>query len=194
MYTQILVPLDGSAVAARAIPVAARLSAAFDAPLRLVGWSSPGTLDELREQVEAQVAEAGVTGAEVATGTADDDVAAVIAAEVEQRPGTLVCMSSTGRSHTGAALGSVAEAVLHHYVDPVLLVGPECDLGAFRPEGRMLVCVDGTPTGAAAVPLATSWGIALHGPVDVVQVIDPAAADAVARSSSRPVQGASVTL
>ena len=51
MYTQILVPLDGSPVAARALTVAARLSSTFDAPLRIVGWSSSGTLDDLREQV-----------------------------------------------------------------------------------------------------------------------------------------------
>ena len=47
VHRTILVPLDGSAVAARAIPVAARLSATLDAPLRVVGWSSTGTLDDL---------------------------------------------------------------------------------------------------------------------------------------------------
>ncbi len=172
MYTQILVPLDGSAVAARALTVAARLSATFDAPMRIVGWASPSTVDDLRNQIDVQVAQSGVVGIEVAVGSTDD-VAEAISAEVENRPGTLVCMSSTGRSHIGAALGSVAEAALRHYVDPVLLIGPECDVTRFRPDGPMVVCVDGSPNSEAAVPIATSWAIALHDPVEVVIVADP---------------------
>ena len=46
----------------------------------------------------------------------------------------------------------------------------------------MVVCVDGSSTAEAALPIATSWAIALHDPVEVVIVADPEAQQEMARS------------
>lgn len=171
MYSQIIVPLDGSEFAARALAPATRLARASDAPLVVVSYA-PGRLElpSLREMVEKQVEGVDYPQLTVKVGHSGRPAPAIVD-EVAQAPGSLICMSSLGRARTGAAFGSVAEAVLRDVSIPLLLVGPEADAPAFGFDRPAIVCVDGSHTSEAILPIVASWGIVFDLDVRVVSVV-----------------------
>ncbi|HEX7096094.1 MAG TPA: universal stress protein [Acidimicrobiales bacterium] len=174
MYAQVIVPLDGSEFASRALTPAARIAAASDSPLLVVSYApSRLELPDLQKTVEAQVEKAGCTDATVKVSTSGRPGFA-IAEEVEKSPGSLICMSSLGRSRTGAMLGSVAESVLRQVTIPLVLVGPRAEVERFTLDGPIVVCVDGSPTSEAILPIVTSWAIVYGLDVRVVTVLPPA--------------------
>ena len=148
MFQQIMVPLDGSELAERALPCAERLGVATGATLHLVHvvelappltWPFapaylPGSvyddvvaqetqqatayLDKMRERVAAG-------GVPVRTEQMVGYAAATLL-DYERDAGIdLVVMCSHGRTGLARfALGSVAERLLHHGTAPVLLVRP----------------------------------------------------------------------
>src|SRR5919199_6089435 len=148
MFQQIMVPLDGSELAERALPCAEQLGVATGATLHLVhavelvppptvGFAlayMPGRihgnlvaqetqqatayLDKMRERVAA-------TGAHVGTEQMLGDVTAILL-DYERDAGIdVVVMCSHGRTGlTRFVLGSVAEHLLRHGTAPVLLVRP----------------------------------------------------------------------
>ena len=148
MFQQIMVPLDGSELAERALPCAERLGVAAGATLHLVhvielappltGPFAPAYLpesvyddlvaqdtqqataylDKMRERVAAG-------GVPVRTAQRVGYAAATLL-DYERDAGIdLVVMCSHGRSGLARfALGSVAERLLHHGAAPVLLVRP----------------------------------------------------------------------
>jgi nucleotide-binding universal stress UspA family protein len=184
MYTRILVPLDGSDLAARALGPAEALSKALDTPLAVAGWASELTLDKLGAQIEHNLAERGLTGVDRLVSTTGRTVAEEVAQLVEEEPGTLVCMSSIGRSHTGALLGSVAEGILRESMVPVLLIGPGMTDGTFAIGGKMVVPVDGSSTAEAAISLAEAWAIVMHYDPVVVAVAEPGTPERLARAAA----------
>src|ERR671936_2301592 len=148
MFQQIMVPLDGSELAERALPCGERLGVATGATLHLVHVVelvppptgpfalaySPGSihgdlvaqethqatayLDKMRERVAAG-------GVHVRTEQMVGLAAATLL-DYERDAGIdLVMMCSHGRTGLARfALGSVAERLLHHGTAPVLLVRP----------------------------------------------------------------------
>lgn len=146
VYARILVPLDGSKLAERALPVAEELAKLMSAPLHLLrvidpaqfdlavygsyksalaqSTSSPFPTDEgdaahaYLERVQARKIEQGLaTSSEVKYGVAAQEIMAVA------QPGDLIVIGTHGRS--GLArwfLGSVAEAVVRRATVPVLVV------------------------------------------------------------------------
>ena len=144
MYRRIVVPLDGSELAEKALPEAEQMARLTEAPLRLVRvidlvqlpWY--GNFAAAMDYVAVQAA---ITDEENAAATYLREVAARltgdgITVETEARrgpvpreivaaaqPGDLIVMASHGRSGvTRWLLGSVAEEVLRHATVPVLLV------------------------------------------------------------------------
>jgi len=85
-------------------------------------------------------------------------------------PGSLLCLSTTGRSHFGQVLGSVAEELLRVRTGPFLLIGPHCESDAFKPRGKLLVPVDGSDASTEVLPLAAAWAIAYELEPEVVGV------------------------
>lgn len=144
MYTRIVVPLDGSELAERAIVEARRFSDAFKAPIHLVravdltGYdyygayglvtqpsgvsvileAERGTAETYLSQVAYQLAESGyAVSTEVREGPVRRELQATL------REGDLLVMASHGRG--GLArwfLGSVAEDIVRHATVPVLIV------------------------------------------------------------------------
>lgn len=185
MYTRILVPMDGSALAARALGPAQELAKSLATPIAVAGWATDLTIDKLGRQIEHELTEHGVEGVDRLVATTGRTVAAEIAELVADEPGTLVCMSSIGRSHTGAVIGSVAEAILRETMAPVLLIGPGYEEGRFSVGGSLLLPVDGSTTAEAAVSLAEAWSIVMHYDPMVVAVADPATPDRMAQAAAR---------
>lgn len=145
---RILVPYDGSEVAAQALPVAATHAAALGVPILLVravnpaadvpaafgpaGGGDPSSAilyaEILNEEQDAAAASlAAVTNdlAKVGVTVTSQVVvgSAVTAVEELSEPGDVVVMASHGRSGIGRwLLGSVAEKLVREGVAPVLLV------------------------------------------------------------------------
>ncbi|MBO0783491.1 MAG: universal stress protein, partial [Ktedonobacteraceae bacterium] len=143
MFKKILVPLDGSTRAERAISVAARLARARGGSVVLVramSFSSmygPGlafyptvTPSMVIEEQEAEkhylshaASSPEVAGIPIETIHSQGDAASAILAAAEATQADLIVLCSHGR--TGFmrwALGSVAEKVAHHASMPVLIL------------------------------------------------------------------------
>ena len=142
-FTEIVVPLDGSPTAERAMGPALDLSRRTGVPLRVLSRALPGEKEELTTYL-AGVADRYAALADVETlVTGRDDVAAAIVDGLE--PGSLVCMSSHGRTGVvRAALGSVAEAVMRTLRQPALVGGPDVSAGRAR-SGGVFARVGGWP-------------------------------------------------
>jgi nucleotide-binding universal stress UspA family protein len=197
-YRRILVPLDGSALAERALPFACRLAEQHGADLVLVrvvepvGPLSGATLD-------------GVAASHSAVGAAQlylEELAsrlprrAVVTAvyygppvdgildEISLRHPDLVVMATHGRTGLRVVLGSVADAVARQSPVPVLLVPPACTR-AWEPgeAGRVdlpltvLAPLDGSPLAEAALPAieqliqGTAARVTLYGVVQLVPAL-----------------------
>jgi nucleotide-binding universal stress UspA family protein len=187
----ILVPLDGSELAAYALPFATRLVRAVGGRLILVRAAADGPARLHAETELAAVAErlfaAGFpVEAHVRLGPAGPTI---LEGARAWETGVIV-MATHGRSGLGRWLyGSVADHVLRHAPVPVLLVSPLCErrwpAGGAGPAGpgpagppaaapsagRVLVPLDGSAVGAAALGPAAELAGALGAGLLLVQVV-----------------------
>jgi nucleotide-binding universal stress UspA family protein len=168
----LLVPLDGSPFAERALPVAERLAAAIGAELHVVRVvpddygikEAEAYLDKLISGLDTPVSSAGV------------DVGRVPASVIQKAGATLeraaVCLATHGRGRLATAvLGSVADAVIATSSSPVVVIGPAAGPG---PAGApVLACVDGSALSERTVSPAVAWAGALGVGVTVVTVAEP---------------------
>lgn len=191
MFQRILVPLDGSAQAERAVPLAARLARATGGSLvllRAVTHSHDAIIsvlqspDKVEANLEAQHAQAVSYLTHLANtpeladlGTAlevtDSYPAQTIlsAARLEQVDSIVLCShGTTGLTHW--ALGSVAQKVARQSRVPVLLLREQSSIDALlhaptspRPL-RALVALDGSPRAEAVLLPAASLIAALSAP------------------------------
>jgi nucleotide-binding universal stress UspA family protein len=189
MYTHILVPLDGSERAERALPVAARIARASSARITLLqalpmpapAGAFPATAMLTASQLAARQSAGAdylarvagcplLSGVEVLTLLATDAPAAAILDTAHERQVDLIVLCSHGRSGFSRwMLGSVAEHVARQSVVPVLVLresgpiptGPHPD-----PEQptRILVPLDGSALAEAALDPAADTIQALGGP------------------------------
>lgn len=152
MYSRVIVGTDGSQRALRAVPVGARVAAAFGCPLELVHVPAAEDPDGL-----------DTAGARVVPGA--DPASALVALAAETDPPGLLCVSSRGRSALGEVVfGSVTAQVLRTLHAPLLIVGPAFE--APHPRWRrLLVCLDGSDTSASILPAVSAW--ARHLDLDV---------------------------
>jgi nucleotide-binding universal stress UspA family protein len=180
MFERLLVPLDGSAQAAVALPLAQALARQTGAAMRLLrvvpvvgkGTKDPGA-NEAKSNLTEIAAElsAGDIRVDIDVRTADDAGAAIVR-EARDWAANAIVMATHGRSGLARVVrGSVAQRVLAESPVPVVLL---------RPGGRrvtkittVLVPVDGTPGSSlalgAAVPLARDTGARLV----LLQVVTP---------------------
>ena len=142
---QIFVPLDGSALAEKALPHACALAKRLNPEIQLLRvYSLPmdayvvadGVLargpaqyrEELakqaQENLEGKVAALRADGFERVVGIAlEGDAASEIIDLASKTPDSLIAMSTHGRSGIGRwVLGSVAEKILQHAHNPLLLI------------------------------------------------------------------------
>jgi nucleotide-binding universal stress UspA family protein len=147
MFTRIVVPLDGSDLAAAALPTAEEIARLTGVPIhlvrvldtssfaRLAGYPAYGTfvgVSALRESLRNEEAVAAAHLRAVKQELEERDLTVTVALEqgtpAEEivwatRPGDLVVMSTHGRGGLGRwFLGSVAEEVVRHATVPIMLV------------------------------------------------------------------------
>jgi nucleotide-binding universal stress UspA family protein len=194
MFQKILVPLDGSHLAERALPYAQRLAAARQGGLivvRVVPDPRSSGIDTRRAYVRALYdAESDMAalksrlvapgGVEVAVLSGDPGPS--LAREVEERGVDVIVMSTHGRSGVGRVVhGSVADHLVRHAAAPVLLVPAASapDWPTERPV-RIGVPLDGSEVAARALGPALGLADALGGSLLLLTVVDPGPGTVVA--------------
>ena len=144
MFQQIIVPLDGSEDATLAVGPASALAQRLGVPMHVFSLHKPD--DDPEEAHDALVAQLGPTGdvpRVVEVAPIRKSVAEDIRELAARNAPSLIVMASHGRGRSAAVIGSVANDILAHGEQPVLLVGPASIAGRFRTHGPALVSVSG---------------------------------------------------
>jgi nucleotide-binding universal stress UspA family protein len=169
---RIVVPLDGSEFAERALGVARALAERTGADLVLMSAAAGGP-DDPRRYLDDAARDAGVDGAErlVVTDLPAAEAILSVAGGMDDR---VVCMTSHGRGGLRwAVLGSVAEDVVASSPRTVVLVGPHCRDDWDAPATDVLVAVDGSERSELVALEARDWAHALGGGLCAAIVIHP---------------------
>ncbi len=176
MFQRVLLTLDGSDHAWRALPVADDLAAAFGAPLELLRVTTyPWDVHEVRRQLDARLADYDLHGS-LPTVTARVEAptpAATIASHAAEVAGTLLVMDTVGRGRSAAVLGSVTTDVLRLTHGPVVAVGRHATSGRLAERHELVIAVDGSSFSEVAVPLGAAMAKALSARPWVVTNVDP---------------------
>lgn len=171
----VIVPLDGSDFACRAVPVAADVTRRFDADLVLMTSPTtlscgadaavPGWLQDVALTTDAECVETVVT--------AVNEPVEGVRALIDTHADAVVVMTTHGRGVLGSAvLGGVAQEIIHAADVPLLLVGRAC-APSLSWAGPVLVCHDGSTAADAALLPAATWADALGVPLELVHVFHP---------------------
>jgi nucleotide-binding universal stress UspA family protein len=177
----IIVPVDGSATAERAVPVATRIAERFEACEVVLVSVDVDEADRHRPYLE-RLAASTQTSVAVRIESHAGDVAGVVARLAGHEPDAVVCMTTRGRGRVAAPLlGSVATDVLRSVDVPVVLVGPKCAEHWWHQPPSMVACWAGSDSDAILGP-AAAWSDALRmelsllcvfHPLDVPSSVDP---------------------
>ena len=180
MFKKLLVPLDGSAQAAVALPLARAVARQTGAAQRLLRVVPPTRADaedrlhgEARDNLARIAAELAAGDGEVDTAVRhDESPGAAIVREAGRWPADLIVMATHGRSGLARVMiGSVAQRVVSESPVPVLLLRP----GGHRVAHLMtlLVPVDGTPEGSRALSVALPLAQETGARIVLLQVVVP---------------------
>ncbi len=186
MYERILVPLDGSNAAEIVLPYAEEIAAKLSAEIILVSVSESGAantghlyhsyLEHITEQVQRQLKDFGAkeeakVNSEALLGKPAGEILRYAA---ESNVG-LIAMASRGSSDRGPwLLGNIAAKVLRATGRPVLLIrAPASDaaLQQKRLVKRILVPLDGSRVGEAAIPCTEALAQTLGAELVLFQVV-----------------------
>lgn len=187
MLENILVPLDGSPLADRALPYAAALARASGGRLILLQavdntlglGRRPTDEPDPRTRLEATAAtlrEAGMTAEPRLCHLYLEEVGPAIVRTARELAVELIVMSTHGRSGIGRwVYGSVADAVLREAGVPVLLIPAACQ----RPwptdrKPRILVPLDGSDLAIEVLGPAAELANLLDADLMLLQAISPA--------------------
>lgn len=173
---RMVVPLDGSDFATRAIPAAAAIARAAGAGVDLVALAPDGRERALMSQ---RVHEA----AQLLPPTIDvdeqvvvdlDPVAALL--RTAAHPDRVLCLASHDHMPAVAAvLASVGSHVIEQAVRPLLVVGASGEATAAGTD--IVVAVDGQHDPEPLLAVAVRWARLLDAPLRVVTVYEPVLAD-----------------
>ena len=184
----VVVPLDGSPFAERALPVAQWVADVVGADVHLLEVVASGDdegvegairyLDNVcrRHAASWDVAERG-------------DVAEALAGALAASPGRLACLATHGRGRS-ATIGSVAASLVGRTTGPVMLVGPGAR-AVTATDAPVVVAVDGTTHDHTLVAVALGWAARLARRLDIVTVVGPGHPEPVGGGQRGPTRGPS---
>ncbi len=169
----VIVPLDGSDLAATALSVATRIADRLDVRLHLVAVGADDRGKDLRAYLDTKVEELSRSDVD-AVVIHSWDAAAGIREFCARHRDAVVCMTSHGRGGLRwAMLGSVAESVVAAVPTPVVVVGPRC-AHDWRPgSGPVVLAHDGGELPDTVVDATCDWAQRLGVDVVVTTVIHP---------------------
>jgi nucleotide-binding universal stress UspA family protein len=168
----VLVPLDGSPFAERALPAATWIAAGLAADTHLVEVVPSEAGEEAEAAIRYLDSVARSHRAAAWDVVEHNDVGAALADAVASTPGRLACLATHGRGRS-LPLGSVAVFLLEHSSRPAVLVGPDARV-VIATDAPIVVAVDGTTRDDVLVPVALGWAARLRRPLQIVTVAEPA--------------------
>ena len=188
MHERILVPLDGSSAAQIVLPYAWEIVAKLGSELFLVSVSESRAVDidhlylsyleRIKKEVQSQLKAYGAKGAsklytDVLLGTPADEILRY----ADESNVSLIIMASRGSSGRGPwLLGNIAAKVLRATKRPVMLIRREARremLEQKRLLKRILVPLDGSKVGEAAIPCTEALAKGLDAELVLYQVVEP---------------------
>jgi nucleotide-binding universal stress UspA family protein len=195
MAIEILVPLDGSALADKAIAHAAEIARRVDGAVHLLRVHTPLTtlvvpsdtpalipdpvLDErLRSEADAWLAQrarsaSSLNDIPVSYELRDGVVAAEIVLAAASRGSRLIVCTTRGAAGViTQSLGGVAHAIVRHARVPVLVMSPQAVERAIRLR-NVLVLLDGSEASGAIIPHAAWLAHAFGASVDYLRLAPP---------------------
>jgi nucleotide-binding universal stress UspA family protein len=175
MALPVVVPLDGSAVAERAVPPASQLAGAYGAPLEFVHVVEPGadhdserTGERFRDYVADLMARYGLQQESKADVLEGPPAAAIVDRAGEA---LAVTLATGGRGGAGGrVIGGVADKVIRQAPAPVLAVPPQAP--ARVEHDPLVVGLDGSRAAEAGLRLARDLGRRLRAKVILVRAWD----------------------
>ncbi|HEX6963176.1 MAG TPA: universal stress protein [Lacipirellula sp.] len=207
MYRSILVPLDGSAAAEHALPMALGLARRFGAELNLVtvhvpplglyghgGWYNEPADRELRAMAQGYIdgitgRVSAVAGISVRSTLLDGSIVGAINLQAQESGADLIVMTTRGRGQASRFwLGSVADLLLRQSTMPILFVRPEessADLSQEPSLRRMLVPLDGSPLAEQILEPAVALATGTQAEIDLLRVVEQLMPESYALASSR---------
>ena len=186
MFRDIVVPLDGSSLAERALGLAGWIAGECDARLHLVRVRLSRSEQHADEERVARASDERYLellasprregGRNVRIAVLDGSVALAISDYADRVNADLIVMTTHGRTgDERRRLGSVAAVVAHHAACPVLLVRAG-DLTGAVPFEHILIAVDGTEQPDAVMSMALRLGSLAHPAFRIVHTLAPARA------------------
>jgi nucleotide-binding universal stress UspA family protein len=180
----ILVPLDGSELADRAVPFATALAGRADRPLLLLravdtfgeptGTSAAVERQLAQEQLDELAAPLMAAGLRVDTCIVDAPPDLAIVGTASGKDIGMIVMATHGRNGLGRWIyGSTADAVLRQSPVPVLMVPPH-SVAQWSPDepAKILVPLDGSILAASALEPARELADVLGGSLLVVTFVE----------------------
>lgn len=174
---EIIVPLAGKERHEPALTLAQRLAERWGIPVHIVHVQlqddpvDGGRLEAARAAFRARYPQTGIKATLVAGDSVADAMTQVI-------PSSALIVMSSEHADEGEA-GSVAEGILRSTGGPAVFLGPHADHEHIA--GPVIVALDGSPTSEDALDCAVAFAEAMGERVQLVQVVDPATTQHVAR-------------
>lgn len=172
MTRHIVVPLNHTARAERALPIAARLARALDAPLLLVSvrvWPMGDQAGEAERHAELLGDYPDLDGESVVVRSGGSTAMAIAA---QCGPEDVICMGADHvRSVSEVLIGSVFIELVRAFRGPVVAVGPHATV----PGGadRLLLCMDALEHSRHALQLVPSFADPLGLRPFLIEAIEP---------------------
>lgn len=173
MPKTLIVPVDGSTVAERALPVARQLAQHLEPCDIVVVTVDAAHGEPHRDYLESLVGRFDGDPTSISGECLTGDPVGAIASVAERAPDAALCMTTHGRGRFGAPLlGSVATELLRAVEIPVVLVGPKCHDDWWHDPAHLVACWAGTGSNAILDP-ACGWADALGMDLSLVCVFHP---------------------
>ncbi len=165
MTRTIVVPLDGSEYATRALPIAGWLADRLGAGLNLIMTTFDADTSADTAYLDEQAATMKRDDVQVDLRRNVFAARAIVDA-VDARPEAALCMTTRGRGRVAQVLlGSVCDEVVREATAPVVLVGPACTRSAVS-EAEIVVCLDDSHGSTTLLPVVAEWadrlGLVVH--------------------------------
>jgi nucleotide-binding universal stress UspA family protein len=175
MFTDVVVPLDGSEFAATALPIAVELASIAGAAARVVGVAeSDAELSLTYDHVHDDAKRAGIDAAAVEVLVDPDPVKTLLDVAADER--SVLCLASHDRVEPLATfMHSVGSQVIERAQRPLVLTGRNTSIGTLGAE--VVVAVDGVENPEPLLAVATAWALRLGGWLRIVTVYEPVLAD-----------------